>query len=71
VRTAERVRAIDAELREHTDARSRAAAARERETPALLRALDAVHDQLAQPPVARTGRVVTAGATESAADLTT
>jgi len=71
VRTAERVRAIDAELREHTDARSRAAAARERETPALLRALDAVHDQLAQPPEARTGRVVTAGATESAADLTT
>ena len=37
----------------------------------LLGRLDAVHDQLAQPPEARTGRVVTAGATESAADLTT
>ena len=69
-RTAERVRAIDAELREHADARVRAAAVRERETPALRRALGAVHDQLSYRGRLEPVGSSPAGATESAAEPT-
>lgn len=68
-RTAERVRAIDAELREHADARVRAAAVRERETPALRRALGEVHDQLSNRGRLEPAGSSPAGATESAAEL--
>jgi hypothetical protein len=45
-RVTEQVRAIDHELREHALAAARAAAARDREMPALRRALDAVRAEL-------------------------
>jgi hypothetical protein len=46
---AERIRAIDAELREHTVARTRAASVRDRQTPAVRRAVGAVRGELGQP----------------------
>jgi hypothetical protein len=44
----DRVAAIDAELREHAVAAAQATAVRDRELPALQRALDAVHAELDQ-----------------------
>ena len=43
---ADRVAAIDSELREHAVAAAQATASRDRELPALQRALDAVHAEL-------------------------
>jgi hypothetical protein len=46
---ADRVSAIDSELREHAFAAARAAAARDREMPTVWAALDAVRAELGQP----------------------
>jgi hypothetical protein len=45
------VNAIDRELREHALAAARAAAARDREMPAVTAALDAVHKELGEPGI--------------------
>ncbi len=52
-RVANRVRVLDSELREHATAAARAAAQRDRETPSVLAALDAVRAELAEPVVPR------------------
>lgn len=46
---AEQVKVIDSELREHAVAAARAAASRDREMPALRRALDTVRTELGEP----------------------
>lgn len=47
----DQVSAIDSELREHAIAAARAAAARDREMPALQAALDAVRGELGEPDI--------------------
>jgi hypothetical protein len=55
---AERVKVIDVELNDHTVARARAAAARDRRVPAVRRALSAVRAELGEPEPARNGHSV-------------
>jgi hypothetical protein len=52
---ADQVNAIDGELREHGIAGARAAAARDREMPAIEAALDAVRTQLGKPDTPHPG----------------
>lgn len=49
-RLAEQIGGIDAELREHAVVAARAAALRDRETPTLRAALDAIREELGEPP---------------------
>ena len=56
-RVGDRVRVIDSELREHATATARAAAARERELPTVLAALEAVRAELGELGPSETGDV--------------
>ena len=56
-RVGDRVSVIDSELREHATATARAAAARERELPTVLAALEAVRAELGEPGPSETGDV--------------
>jgi len=53
----DRIAAIDSELREHAVAAAQATASRDRELPALQRALDAVHAELNVDPVTNSDSV--------------
>lgn len=54
IRVADRVSAIDTELREHAIAAARAAAMRDREMPTIKAALDAVRAELGEPGISST-----------------